>query len=414
MIGLGYIGLPTAVMFANSGNEVVGVDVEPDVVKLTNEGKTNIKEKNFSELLEKAVSSGNLRAQSQMCSADVFIICVPTPFCKSDEPVTLEHVKSAAESIIPHLKPGNLIILESTVPPGTTSGPLKEVLERGGLKAGLDFELAYCPERLLPGNLVYEIVHNDRIVGGVGQTSSDKAKSLYAQFVKGEIILTDATTAEFVKVAENTYGAVNVALVNELAVICERLGINVREALELANRHPRVRYMDPGPGVGGHCVPVDPWFIVRASPDEADLIKTALQKNESMPDHVLSLLAGALEEVGTSLQNAKIVVLGIAYKKNVNDIRESPALALIEKLEERGVDVIVCDPMVDDFRLPVEKDVMLAVEGADAMVLITDHDEFRNLGLVGIREKMRNPVFVDTRNVYQNADGFIFRQLGVG
>jgi UDP-N-acetyl-D-mannosaminuronic acid dehydrogenase len=414
VIGLGYIGLPTAVMLANAGHEVIGVDINQKVVENTNNGVTMIKEPDFNELFQQAISSGRLRAQAKIPESDAFLICVPTPFSKEDDSNTLAYVKEAMKNLIPMLKGGNIVILESTVPPGTTIGLLKNTLESTGLIAGKDFYLAYCPERLLPGNMVYEIINNDRIVGGIDQESAEKGKEIYGSFVKGQIITTDATTAEFVKVAENTYGAVNLGMVNELAQMCEKLGINVRKALQMANRHPRVRFMDPGPGVGGHCVPVDPWFLVRISPDHSGVIKAALEVNESMPLHVVSLVKDALLEAGIVVSGAKIVVLGVSYKKNVNDIRESPAIQVIKELQKLGCQIVACDPIVDDFFIPLVSDVGVAVNGANAIVLITDHDSFRDLDLEKLGQSMATRILVDTRNVFNNPDGYIYRQLGVG
>ena len=414
VIGLGYIGLPTAVMLANAGHDVVGVDIDPKVVENTNQGITTIKEADFYELFKEALASGRLKAHTDIPESDVFLICVPTPFSKNDDTKTLAYVEEAARAILQRLKNGNLVILESTVPPGTTTGPLKEVLESGGLKAGSDFYLAYCPERLLPGNLVHEIINNDKIIGGIDDRSVEMGREIYSSFVKGQIITTDATTAEFVKVAENTYGAVNLGMVNELALMCEELGINVREALELANRHPRVRFMDPGPGVGGHCVPIDPWFLVRASPGNSKVIRTALERNEEMPQHVVSLVKDAFSEASIDISGSKIVILGVSYKKNVNDTRESPAIPVIKGLQELGSQIIACDPVVDDLFVPIITDVYQAVNGANCLVLITDHDVFKTLDMQKIGQSMVSRILVDTRNVFDRPDGFVFRQLGVG
>lgn len=412
IVGLGYIGLPTAVMLANAGHDVVGVDVDPKIVENTNHGVTTIKEDDFNGLFQKARATGRLKAQASVSEAEVFLICVPTPFSKDDDSKTLAYVKEAAAEIVKVLRPGNLVILESTVPPGTTVGPLRAALEAGGLKAGADFHLAYCPERLLPGNLVHEIIHNDKIVGGVDMRSAEMGAEIYRSFVRGQIVLTDATTAEFVKIAENTFGAVNIGMANEMSRMCENLGINVREALELANLHPRVNFMHPGPGVGGHCVPVDPWFLVKADGENSTVIRRALEVNEAQPGHVFDLVRSALEEAGLSVSGAKVVVLGVAYKKNVNDSRESPAIPLISALQQAGASVVACDPVVTEFLVPVVSDIASACEGADALVLITDHDVFSGINFNSLA--VRNKVLVDTRNMFEKPDGFVFRQLGVG
>ena len=224
----------------------------------------------------------------------------------------------------------------------------------------------------------------------------------------------DATTAEFVKVAENTYGAVNLGMVNEMAKMCEKLGINIREALTLANLHPRVNFMHPGPGVGGHCVPVDPWFLVGADPENSNVIKTALEVNESMPIHVFDLLKNALAEADIGISGAKVVILGVAYKKNVNDTRESPAIPLIQELEKAGASIVACDPVVTEFIRPIIADLRVAAEGADALVLITDHDVFKDIDFSTLADSMRTKILVDTRNIFSKPEGYIFRQLGVG
>lgn len=412
VIGMGYIGLPTASILATHGFDVVGVDVNKATLENVRHGKTDIKEPGLSIIVKAAVKSRSLICQPEIPDADVFIICVPTPI-NSDKTADLSYVISAGRSIVPRLREGNIVILESTVPPGTTRNVLQPILESSGLAAGRDFYLAHCPERVLPGNLLNELIQNDRIIGGIDPVSGEKAKSIYETFVEGNIYLTDATTAEFVKLMENTYRAVNIALANEFALIAENLGIDILGAIELANKHPRVRIPQPGAGVGGHCIPVDPWFIVEIAPELSRLISTAMRINADMPGHVVSLLKDALTEAGKEARGAKIVILGVAYKGDVNDARETPAIPIINSLKEMCAQVVVYDPFVTNFPIEIEKDLKKAVADADALVIVTDHSEFRSLDLRALRKLMKKkPVLIDGRNMIADADGFVFRGIG--
>ena len=418
VIGLGYIGLPTATMLANAGLNVVGVDTNPEVVNRTNRGVTSIKERGFNEILGAVVKSGKLKAQADLPIADCFIICVPTPFSKTDKSATLSHVKAAASSVAKKLRKGNIVILESTVPPGTTEDILKNILEKGsGLEAARDFFLAHSPERLLPGKLLHELIYNDRIIGGLDVASALGTKKIYEKFVHGNIHLSDTTTTEFVKLMENTFGAVNIALVNEFARIAEKLGLDIHEAIRLANRHPRVRLFKPGPGVGGHCIPVDPWFIVALFPNSAKLIRAALEVNERMPEHVINAVSDAFTTAGKRIKGARIAVLGAAYKGNIGDTRESPSQYIVNTLSKKGAKVVVHDPYVEDFIVPVERNLMNAVKNADALLLITDHDEYAMLEprLGSLKKVMKaKPIIIDARNMLAHAPGFIFWKLGIG
>ena len=288
VLGLGYIGLPTAAVLATHGFSVVGVDVNAAVVGTINNGGIHIKEPGLNTLVQAAIKSGNLVVRTRPETADAFIIAVSTPL--KNREADLSYVKSAAESIVPYLERGNLVILESTVPPKTTEELLIPILEQTKLRAGEDFYLAHCPERVLPGNILKEIIENDRIIGGINPESAVKAKDLYSTFVSGIIYLTDATTAEMVKVIENTYRDVNIALANELSRICMKLGMNVWEVIELANKHPRVNLLSPGPGVGGHCLAVDPWFVVEKAPQVAKLIRLSRGINDEQPQFVVSMI----------------------------------------------------------------------------------------------------------------------------
>jgi len=451
VLGLGYIGLPTAAMFASHGFQVVGVDINERVVETLNQSEVHIHEPGLKTLVQAALKTGNLRVARQPEPADVFIIAVPTPLSPVSGPPSpkadLSYVIAAAESIVPHLRSGNLIILESTVPPRTTVDILVPILERSGIGVSAGqfssapvhpststLYVAHCPERVLPGRILEELVCNDRVIGGVDQASAEMAKALYASFVEGEIFLTDATTAEMVKLMENTYRDVNIALANEFALVAERLGINVWEAIELANRHPRVNILKPGPGVGGHCLAVDPWFIVQVAPEVTPLIQTARRVNDSMPAHVVELVKRALAEGKTGDQGPetedklpspvsgppshRIAVLGLAYKANINDLRESPALRVVEGLAALSYELRLCDPHVNEaFPWPLLP-LLEAVKGADCLVLLTDHAEFTALRPQVVGPLMRHRRVVDARGCIKVqewvAEGFQVMILGDG
>lgn len=406
VIGLGYVGLPTASMLAARGRRVYGLDVDKGVIDELSKGRTSIREPELDTLVQAAIQSGNLRCGIQPEPADVFIIAVPTPV-REDRTANLDAVAAAARSVAGVLKPGNLVILESTVPPGTTTGILCEILSSSGLRAGRDFHLAHCPERVLPGNLLVELVANDRIIGGFDEASAAAAADIYRTFVKGQLMTTDATTAELVKLMENTHRDVNIALANEFALIAERLQVDVWQAIALANRHPRVRFLRPGPGVGGHCIAVDPWFVVESAPEEARLITLARQINDGMPEHVVALVRTALGK----LQGCVTVTLGRTYKADVTDIRESPAVHVVEELRRAGASVRQHDAMLD-------KDISVEdlAAGADAIVLLVDHAAYRALQPGLLAPLMRRALIVDTRGVLTREDwtkaGFQFVVLG--
>lgn len=399
VLGLGYIGLPTAAMFATHGFEVLGVDINEHVLETLNNGDVHIHEPGLKTVVQAALKSGKLTVTRSPAPADVFIIAVPTPLKREAQSSSgedlllrahLSYVVAAADSIVGCLRGGNLVILESTVPPRTTVDVLVPIVERSGLCVGDLAEkhaergaaearlyVAHCPERVLPGRILEELVCNDRVIGGVDGPSAEMAKALYSSFVDGEMFLADATTAEMVKLMENTYRDVNIALANEFALVAERVGIDVWQAIELANHHPRVNILRPGPGVGGHCIPIDPWFVVQAAPDTTPLIRTARRTNDSMPAHVVELVKQSL----VGVKRAVIACLGLAYKGEVDDIRESPAWAVVRLLTQEGYEVRVCDPHVRE--LP-ECDLELfavrdALQGADCAVLLTNHSEFKAL-----------------------------------
>jgi len=385
VLGLGYIGLPTASTFATSGVKVIGVDVNQKVVNSLQNGEVHIYEPGLRTLVQAAVQSGNLVIADHPEEADAFIIAVPTPFY-DEKKADLTYVKSAAESIVPFLRKGNLVVLESTSPPRTTVDILIPILEKSGLKAGDDFHVVYSPERVLPGQILRELIENARVIGGIDEKSAQIGKALYQTFVKGEIITTTATSAEMVKLMENTYRDVNIAIANEFARLADRFGVDVWEAIEIANLHPRVNILRPGPGVGGHCISVDPWFLVEAAPDITPLIHTARLVNDSQPDHVVDLIKRVLG----GLENKKVTVLGLAYKPDVDDLRESPAVEVAHKLAECGARVTAFEPFKPDFIVPgvhMATTLEEALKQAEIIVLLVNHTEFNRLDpheLVGI------------------------------
>jgi UDP-N-acetyl-D-mannosaminuronic acid dehydrogenase len=417
ILGLGYIGLPTASMFATHGVDVVGVDVNPHVVETLNRGEIHIEEVGLAELVKQAVNDGKFVVKTQPEAADAFIIAVPTPI-KDDKSAQMKMVASASEMILPYLRAGNLVILESTSPPNTTMGLIKPILEKSGLIAGKDFYLAYSPERVLPGKILHEMVYNARVIGGINEASTQAGHDLYSTFVKGEITLTTATTAEMVKLMENTFRDVNIALANEFALVAEQLGVNVWEAIELANRHPRVNILKPGPGVGGHCIAVDPWFLVEAAPEITPLIKTARQVNDGMPSHVAKVVKRTIGSVPSSGNQPIVAVLGLAYKADVDDGRESPAWAVIAELELAGYQVKLHDPLVKDLHGAKYElsSLAQAVTGADCIVILTDHHPYTEIDPKSIEPLVNQRYIIDTRKCldatkWQNA-GFEVVILG--
>lgn len=344
VIGLGYIGLPTASTFANAGLKVVGVDVNPQVVETLQKGGIHLYEPGLLELAKQALISGNLVVRSQPEEADAFIIVVPIPFY-GDKKADLSYVTAAIESIVPVLRCGNLVVLESTSPFCTMVDIVAPILEKSGLKAGVDFHLVYSSERVLPGQILRELVANARVIGGVTPAAVQAGRDLYVTFVKGEIFTIDAIMAEMVKLMENTYCDINIAAVNEFARLVDRFGVDVWEAISLVNKHPRVRILNPGPGVGGYCISVDSWFFVEAAPDLTQLIHAAWWVNDSQPHFALALAERALG----SLKGKRIAALGLVYKSDVDDLRESPVVDVVKLLAQAGALVRVFEPFKPDF-----------------------------------------------------------------
>ena len=395
VIGLGYIGLPTSAMFAQAGLDVVGVDVNERAVKLLNQGQIHIEEPGLGELIKQMVEQGKFRAQLEPEEADAFIIAVPTPN-KNDEykSCDLTYVETAIRNIMPYVKKGNAIIVESTIGPRTVDDFVRPIVEEKGFVIGQDIYLAHCPERVLPGQIIREMTENNRIVGGYTQKCTEVVAELYKTFVQGEIIKTDAKTAEMSKLMENTFRDVNIALANELAKVCNHLQINVLDVIEMANKHPRVNIHQPGPGVGGHCLAVDPYFIVEKAPELARIISLARETNCSMPHYVVD----KIDEMTQGMENPKIAILGITYKGNIDDMRESPAMEVVEELDHKGYNLAIHDPHVvtDKLDLVALEEV---VADADLAVILTDHDEFKVMDLVKVATLMRTPIIFDTKNI---------------
>jgi UDP-N-acetyl-D-mannosaminuronic acid dehydrogenase len=391
VLGLGYVGLPTAAVLAVNGFRVVGVDPRTDIVEAVNAGHVPIEEAGLRTVLQAAVNSGNLRACGSPQPADVFIIAVPTPIGEGHT-ADLSYVEQAARSIVPHLKRGDLVVLEATVPPGTTQGLLAGVLRESGLEPGSDVYVAHCPERVLPGHILSELVQNDRVVGGLTPECGERAAALYRAVVEGDVVVATAVNAEMAKLVENASRDVGVAFANEVVRISALWGADGREVIRLANRHPRVAILDPGPGVGGHCIPVDPWFLVQAAPEIARLVRTAREANDAQPVWVAER---ALAEIG-DVENAKVSVWGVAYKGNVDDARETPALRVIEVLVESGVRVSAVDFHVRRFPHELD-DIEASVTDADCIILLADHREFRLFDPEEVGKRMRRRILFDTR-----------------
>ena len=415
VLGLGYIGLPTASTFATSGLKVIGVDINPEIVKGLQNGHLHIYEPGLRTLVQAALRSENLIISPEPMVADAFIIAVPTPFY-GDKKADLRYVIAAADAIVPHLRKGNLVILESTSPPRTTVDVLIPILEKSGLKAGADFHLAYSPERVLPGQILRELIENARVIGGIDTESASAGKDLYEIFVKGEIITTTATTAEMVKLMENTYRDVNIAIANEFSRLADRFGVDIWEAVQIANLHPRVNILNPGPGVGGHCISVDPWFFVEAAPDITPLIYTARKVNDAQPDYVVELVARILGD----LKNKRIAALGLAFKPDVDDLRESPAIDVVKKLVASGATVSAYEPYKTDYpiaNVSMKSNLEDAIHDADILLLLVGHTQLKELNPTLVASKTNARIILDTVGGWDVASwqsaGFESHRLGV-
>ena len=406
VIGLGYIGLPTAAVLAQAGKRVIGVDLQESTVTAVNSGTVPFVEEGLETVVAGAVARERLSAQTQTPPADAFIVSVPTPF-KDDHLADLSYIDSAARAIASQLRGGELIVLESTSPPGTTEHMAEVVLtERPDLTQDPmhrnSVYFAHAPERVLPGRIMIEMVDNDRIIGGTTPVASEMTRELYSSFCRGELLLTDARTAEMAKLTENAFRDVNIAFANELSIIADKLDIDVWELIELANHHPRVNILQPGPGVGGHCIAVDPWFIVSAEPDSARLIATAREVNDSKPEVVLKKTL----DVAERFKAPKIAALGIAFKANIDDLRESPSRHIVNRLADTVEDgtILVVEPNVDE--LPTElasrpnvklTELDAALEAADIVLLLVDHAPFKQVD----QDQLRTKIIIDTKGLWR-------------
>tara|TARA_B100001057_G_scaffold144139_2_gene143940 strand:+ start:12086 stop:13285 length:1200 start_codon:yes stop_codon:yes gene_type:complete len=380
VVGLGYIGLPTAALLANNRFNVLGVDVVEETVEIVNRGGIHIIEKDLEKYVKKAVENGSLVASTKPDVADVFIIAVPTPFKNNFEP-DLKYVIEATISISSFVKKNNLIILESTSPVGTTQ-IVKNTLKENGVDVSNIF-IAHCPERVLPGNIIKELTENDRIVGGIDKASTKKAVDFYKCFVSGKVFETDDRTAELAKLTENSFRDVNIAFANELSIICDNLGIDVRELIGLTNKHPRVDILSPGAGVGGHCIAVDPWFIIDADKKNSRLIKLARKRNLEKTSWVINKINQKAKDFeSTNKRNPKIACMGLAFKPNIDDLRESPALQIVKSLILEGHDIIAVEPNIKSHSDIKLSSIENAVKNADIITFLVGHDEFKNLNLI--------------------------------
>jgi UDP-N-acetyl-D-mannosaminuronic acid dehydrogenase len=406
VVGMGYIGLPTAATLATRGMNVIGLDVSQDIVDTINRGMIHIVEPELDILVKGAVNAGKLIATTTPKPADAFVIAVPTPITRDNKPDT-SYIHAAVESIAPVLEKGNLIILESTSPVGTIEKIVSQVAElrkdllisNSRLSSG-DLYFVHCPERVLPGKIIGELVDNDRVIGGYTPDCAGQAADLYSTFVRGELLLTDDKTAEMTKLVENAYRDVNIAFANELSLICDELDINVWSVIEFANRHPRVNILQPGPGVGGHCIAVDPWFIVSAAPTQARLIATARQVNDSKPGFIVNKVL----KVADKFKEPIIACLGLTFKADIDDLRESPALEIVQRLTQNSCgQILVVEPFIERLpgSIPNESAQLVnineALDRADIVVLLVDHKQFRTVD----RDRLQQKIVIDTRGCWR-------------
>jgi UDP-N-acetyl-D-mannosaminuronic acid dehydrogenase len=423
ILGLGSVGLPMATVIAEAGFQVTGVDLNSKIVRAVSEGNISMNIPGFTDLIRRISKKGFLKATLNgslaVRKAGIIMVCIPTPTMKDKMP-NLSYIEHACSTITRNLSEGKLIIFESTLPPKTTKTIIAPMLEEGsGLRCGINFFLAYCPERMIIGNALNGITENSRIVGGYNRESAEVAAEFFKTFAKGEIMITDAPTAEVAKLAENTYRDVNIAFANELALLCEQQGVDVIETIKLANTHPRVNIHVPGPGVGGPCLPKDPYLLLHSlKPIDHDIIRIARKINDYMPKHIVRLILQALRNTGKDVQNSKIVILGTAYKNDVDDSRLSPSRSIIHELVHQGAEITVFDPYCNEsFGVKRANFLYEAVKGADCLVVVTDHTEFKNLNLKEIKALMnKKPTIADGRriiNPHEAKDlGFIYYGVG--
>lgn len=395
VIGLGYIGLPTALMMATHGVEVVGTDYNKELVETLNNGKTTFKEEGLDVLFVDALSAG-IKFTTEYQVTDTYVVSVPTPYDKFSKKVDACYVVSAVKEILKVCPKGAVIVIESTVSPGTIEKYIRPVLEENGFKSGIDINLVHAPERIIPGNMVYELLHNNRTIGADDKIVGEKIKELYASFCQGEIVVTDIKTAEMTKVVENTFRAVNIAFANELAKICRYDNMDVYEIIKICNMHPRVNILQPGPGVGGHCISVDPWFLVGDYPSLAKVIDESMKTNDGMPDFVLNRIYEIMKENGLT-DLGRVGLYGLTYKENVDDVRESPTLQMLESMERHlcGSKVKVYDPFIEKDIVPNQMHTLDEfLNSVDLVVLLVGHNEIKEN-----MDKLKGKVILDTRNI---------------
>lgn len=425
VFGLGRIGLLKAAIVAETGFQVIGVDLNPKIVKAVSEGNIRLKELGLCDLIKRVVKKGLLKTTTNgsvaVRGADLIIICVPTPIKENNKP-DLIYIEESCKTIAHNLSGGKVVIVESTIPPKTTKTLIVPILEEGsGLRCGVDFYLAHCPERTTSGRALKEFIENDRIIGGYDPESTKVVTEFFSSFAKGNILMTDIITAEVAKLSENTFRDINIALANQLALICEQVGVDAWEAIKLANTHPRVNIHTPGPGVGGPCIPKDPFFLLHsAKPLTHNIIQVARQINNYMPKHMVQLILHAMKDLGKDFRNSKITILGTAYKGDIDDSRHSPSEPIIQELICLGAEVTVFDPHCDEnFGGKEAASLHEAVKNADCLVIINDHSTFRDLNLEGIKTVMNDkPVIVDGKRIINPYEakklGFSYYGIGLG
>jgi UDP-N-acetyl-D-mannosaminuronic acid dehydrogenase len=405
VLGLGYIGLPTSLLLANAGYDVIGIDVNSKIIEKLNNGALPFEEPGLDDLFEK--TKNKFKVSNKLETSDVYIIAVPTPLDKNLKIANLSYVKEAADTISKVLKPGQLVILESTVPPGTSDNIVIPTLR---MICPSGFYYSHCPERAIPGKTIHEMITNDRIIGAINNEGYNKTKDIYSTFVKGNIYESDVKTSEFIKLMENTFRDINIALANEFSLIAEELGINIWDAIKLANHHPRVNILKPGPGVGGHCLAIDPLFLVGKS-DHSRIIKLAREINDFMSFHVVKLAINMTKEIHRPV----ISILGLSYKGNVDDTRESPSLKIVKVFESEGIQVKIHDPFVNNYE-GNESDVNSAVKDSDCIILVTDHEVFKEINPFSLQVRSKN--LIDTRNILDHKlwkdAGYNIKILGNG
>ena len=395
VIGLGYIGLPTALMMASHGVEVIGTDYNKELVDTLNAGKTTFKEDGLDELFQNAVKAG-IKFTTEYQNTDVYIVSVPTPYDKFSKKVDACYVVEAVKDVMKVCHKGATVVIESTVSPGTIDKFVRPVIEENGFTIGQDINLVHAPERIIPGNMVYELLHNNRTIGADDKAVGEKVKELYSSFCQGEIVVTDIRTAEMTKVVENTFRAVNIAFANELAKICRHDNMDVYEIIKICNMHPRVNILQPGPGVGGHCISVDPWFLVGDYPSLAKVIDESMKTNDGMPDFVLNRIYEIMKE-NKITDISKVGLYGLTYKENVDDMRESPTLQMLESMERHlcGDLVKVYDPFITKDIVPNQyHDLDKFINDVELVVLLVGYDEIKQN-----MDKLKGKVILDTRKI---------------